>query len=1032
MIHESSARIGNRRSLALILAHCGPILLLGAMIASIYPRSVQAQEPNDWFESKVRPILVEHCYECHSGTKSKGGLLLDSKRGWSQGGQSGPAILPGDPDQSLLIQAVEYETHQMPPKGKLSDRQIETLIEWVQKGAPDPREAPLLIGGMDAQTARTWWSFQPLPNPIDTFGSEWIDQQINAKLQAAGIVPCARADARTLARRMSYDLTGLPPSPEKLRETLGHAGSDSTQITSEPSVSIAEDRFGQQIDSMLASSDYGVQWGRHWLDVVRYADTAGENTDRPVLNAWRYRNWVFDAMNRDMPFDAMVRHQIAGDQGTPEGIVATGYLAIARRFGHDIDKDMYLTFEEMIDNLGKSFLGLTIGCARCHDHKYDPVSAEDYYALYGILASSKYSFPGCEPKGQPKDMVPLLGPSQIETLRKPWQEKADLAKQAKESQQASLGQARKYLSELDPANRVAILQADVPEGAKVPFDSQEASRTIFVRPGEWIQLTVSPKGNHGADSTMVQLVIQAIGSNPNKENPNSDLTANDNTVDKKSVFWSSDALVDDFATTAFQKLGPTNQADLVSQDLGGQDLKASWYYAESTKSPELLVELRTSNGGNANIRSWSIGELPSVFANVSDSPANVWTSLAAKSLFMHPGPERPVSLVWVSPIKGQVRVHGFVQDAHPAALDGVSFLVEHWKAPKAGEVFEQMAAILQTPILDPGPAPVIPEAYATVEGTIADARVHLRGDPEKLGDIVPRRWIEILGGDPLKDPKASGRIELADWIAGHPLMARVMVNRVWQWHFGQGLVRTPNDFGSRGDQPSHPELLDQLAAQFVKSGYSIKQLHRWIMNTDAYRRSSSATAEQMLADPENRLLSHYPRRRLTAEEIRDSILACSGNLDRSYGQEHPFPAPATWTFSQHDPFNAVYATNRRSAMMMVQRQRRHPFLALFDGADPNASTPVRQTSSVPTQALYYLNDPFFHEQAAAIAKTLDANELGPAKVQSMYQRILQRPASDAQAQALLDLVERYEGAAFDAWAAAIRMLMASNEFHFID
>ena len=1011
MIHKSSSRNGNRQILALFLAQCGPVLLSGAMIASICLGVLQAQDTNDWFESKVRPIFVEHCYECHSGTKSKGGLLLDSKLGWSQGGQSGPAILPGDPDQSLLIQAVEYQTHQMPPKGKLTDLQIDTLIEWVQKGAPDPREAPILVGGMDAQTARNWWSFQPLPDPIDTFGSEWIDQQIDAKLLALGIVPCPTADARTLARRMSYDLTGLPPSPETLQDSL----------TTAP-VSIAEDRFGQQIDSMLASSDYGVQWGRHWLDVVRYADTAGENTDRPVVNAWRYRNWVFDAMNRDMPFDAMVRHQIAGDQNTSDGIIATGYLAIARRFGHDIDKDMYLTYEEMIDNLGKSFLGLSIGCARCHDHKYDPISAKDYYALYGILASSKYSFPGCEPKGQPKDMVPLLSPSQIETLRKPWQEKADLAKQAKESQQASLGQARKYLSELDPTDRIAILQADVPEGAKVPFDSQGGANTIDVQPGEWIQLTVSPKGNHGADSTMVQLVIQAIGSDPNA----------DNSVDDNTRVWSSDALVDNFSATSFQKLSPRTQAESKGVDHKGQDLRASWYYAESTKSPELLVELRTSNGGNANIRSWSVGELPSVFANVSDSPANVWTSLAAKSLFVHPGPERPVSLVWVSPIEGQVRVHGFVQDVHPAALDGVSFSVEHWKAPKAGEVFEQMAAILQTPILDPGPSPVIPEAYATVEGTIADARVHLRGDPEKPGDIVPRRWIEILGGDPLKDPKASGRIELADWIASHPLMARVMVNRVWQWHFGQGLVRTPNDFGSRGDQPSHPELLDQLAAQFVKSGYSIKQLHRWIMNTNAYRRSSSATAEQMLADPENRLLSHYPRRRLTAEEIRDSILACSGNLDRSYGQEHPFPAPATWTFSQHDPFNAVYATNRRSAMMMVQRQRRHPFLALFDGADPNASTPVRQTSSVPTQALYYLNDPFFHEQAAAIAKMLDTSKPASANVQSIYQRILQRPATDTQTQALLALVEGYEGAPIDAWAAAIRMLMASNEFHFID
>jgi len=575
MIHESSSRNGNRRILALVLAHFGPVLLSGAMIASICPGVVQAQDTNDWFESKVRPILVEHCYECHSGTKSKGGLLLDSKLGWSQGGQSGPAILPGDPDQSLLIQAVEYQTHQMPPKGKLTDLQIDTLIEWVQKGAPDPREAPILVGGMDAQTARNWWSFQPLPDPIDTFGSEWIDQQIDAKLLALGIVPCPTADARTLARRMSYDLTGLPPSPETLQEFLGTAP-----------VSIAEDRFGQQIDSMLASSDYGVQWGRHWLDVVRYADTAGENTDRPVVNAWRYRNWVFDAMNRDMPFDAMVRHQIAGDQNTSDGIIATGYLAIARRFGHDIDKDMYLTYEEMIDNLGKSFLGLSIGCARCHDHKYDPISAKDYYALYGILASSKYSFPGCEPKGQPKDMVPLLSPSQIETLRKPWQEKADLAKQAKESQQASLGQAREYLSELDPADRIAILQSDVSEGAKVPFDSQGGSKTIDVQPGEWIQLTVSPKGNHGADSTMVQLIIQAIGSDPNA----------DNSVDDNTRVWSSDALVDNFSATSFQKLSPRTQAEPKGVDHKGQDLRASWYYAESTKvlasSPRCLPTSR--------------------------------------------------------------------------------------------------------------------------------------------------------------------------------------------------------------------------------------------------------------------------------------------------------------------------------------------------------------------------------------------------------------------------------------------------------
>ena len=992
----------------------GMILIAGIAIpaqpqkAAQSGRNLSKSSKKISYAREVAPILKASCYSCHGTDSPKAGLNLATPSALIKS----TSLLKGKGAESNLIHRIKgLDGMSQMPLGfqPLSSQQIATIEQWINEGAI-----------IDQDTTKHWSYVAPskpkIPS-IKKWGKNPVDAFVFEKMLQQGYKPSPSASKETLIRRVYLDLIGIPPTVEEVRAFVADKSTNS---------------FEKVVDRLLANPHYGERQARIWLDLARYADTNGYEADAS-RTAFVFRDWVIEAFNSNMGFDQFTIKQLAGDMlanATTQDKVATGFH---RNTMHNLEggvnpaESQFNTVIDRVATTSSVWLGSTIQCARCHDHKYDPVSAEDYYALYGILASSKYSFPGCEPKGQPKDMVPLLDPSQIETLRKPWQEKADLAKQAKESQQASLGQARKYLSELDPVDRVAILQADVPEGAKVPFDSQEASKTIFVRPGEWIQLTVSPKGNHGADSTMVQLVIQAIGSNPNKDNPNSDLTANDNTVDKNAGVWSSDALVNDFATTAFQKLGPSNQADL-----GGQELKASWYYAESTKSPELLVELRTSNGGNANIRSWSIGELPSVFANVSDSPANVWTSLPAKSLFVHPGPERPVSLVWVSPIEGQVRVHGFVQDAHPAALDGVSFSVEHWKAPKAGEVFEQMAAILQTPILDPGPAPVIPEAYATVEGTIADARVHLRGDPEKLGEIVPRRWIEILGGDPLKDPEASGRIELADWIAGHPLMARVMVNRVWQWHFGQGLVRTPNDFGSRGDQPSHPELLDQLAAQFVKSGYSIKQLHRWIMNTDAYRRSSSATAEQMLADPENRLLSHYPRRRLTAEEIRDSILACSGNLDRSYGQEHPFPAPATWTFSQHDPFNAVYATNRRSAMMMVQRQRRHPFLALFDGADPNASTPVRQTSSVPTQALYYLNDPFFHEQAAAIAKTLDANEPGPAKVQSMYQRILQRPATDSQVQSLLALVERYEGAPVDAWAAAIRMLMASNEFHFID
>jgi hypothetical protein len=603
-------------------------------------------------------------------------------------------------------------------------------------------------------------------------------------------------------------------------------------------------------------------------------------------------------------------------------------------------------------------------------------------------------------------MVPLLEQAQIDQLMQPWQARVDAAKAAKDEQQAEVQKFKKSLTELETHQRVLIAESLVEEGSKVSFDSKETGKTIQVRRGELIQLTVLPNANHGADSTMVQLNVTQL--------------------DDVQAIWTSDQLVDGFANSNPSMRGP------IQQD-GNVSAVASWVYLEPTKGPELLLDKKLNNGGSDRIHSWSIGELPSAFANTSDSPVSVWTTLPAKSLFVHPGPERPVSLVWISPIDGPIQISGFVQDAHPAAgLDGVSFKLEHIAAPESGPALVQIAQVLSKAIPDSGPAPSIPVAYAVVEGTPVDAKIHLRGDPEKLGASVPRRWISILGGNPLQAPTGSGRKELADWISSHPLMARVIVNRVWQWHFGHGLVRTPNDFGSRGELPSHPELLDQLAAQFVRSGYSIKQLHRWILGTQAYKRSSVSSAAQRELDPENRLLSHYTRRRLSAEEIRDSILVCSGNLDRTVGQEHPFPPPANWTFTQHDPFNAVYPTNRRSAMLMVQRQRRHPFLALFDGADPNASTPVRQTTLVPTQALYYLNDPFFHEQSDALAKQLGDISQDNEKVQAVYLQTLQRRPSDDEAQSILEFVKLYQGTESQAWAAAIRMLMASNEFHFID
>ncbi len=732
-----------------------------------------------FFERHVRPLLVARCYQCHAGDKAGGGLSLETRTGTRRGGDGGAAVVPGRPDESLLIAAVSGSDPdwRMPPEDAgppLTPDEVGLLRAWIVAGAFDPREASARIGGMDAAAAADWWAFQPLGAATGLPTPDAIDARLDASLAARGLEVAPPADDRTFIRRATYDLIGLPPASDDVDAFLadGSSGKDA-----------------RLIERLLASPDYGVQQGRRWLDVVRYADTAGENTDRPLPHAWRYRNWVFEAVNRDLPYPDFIRLQIAGDlvaatadrAAREEGIVATGYLAIARRFGHDIDKDIHLTHEDVIDNLGKTFLGLTIGCARCHDHKYDPVSSRDYYALYGIFDSTRFSFPGCEPKGAPRDLVPLMSADEIKARMAPWRERRD-------------------------AYNAAVAAAKERSG-----------------------------------------------------------------------------------------------------------------------------------------------------------------------------------------------------DAPPEALPP-----------------------------EPGPEPVIPVAYAVAEREPRDAPLQVRGEPDKPGDVVPRRWLEVFGGPPVPPDAGSGRRELAAWIATSPLAARVIVNRVWQWHFGSGLVRTPNDFGSRGERPTHPELLDMLAAGFVAEGGRLKPLHRAIMATRAYRRASAASDELVAADPDNRWLARFSRRRLTAEEIRDTLLVASAELDRTPGEAHPFPPEATWKFTQHVPFNAVYDTTRRSAFLMVQRQRRHPFLALFDGADPNTSTPVRQTTTVPTQALYFLNDPFFHDRAAGLARRLGGSADEGARIVAGYRIAYQRPPSAAEAERAARFIAAYPGPADDRWAAWARVLLASNELLHVD
>jgi cytochrome c553 len=735
------------------------------LIAAVLLAALQDPQDLEHFEKKVRPVLVASCIPCHGPEKVKGGLRLDSRAALLKGGDSGAVFVAGHPEQSLLLKAVRQTDPDlvMPPKKtakKLPAAAIDDLAAWIKAGAPYPADAA-------ASTTRHW-AFEP----IKTAGTQ-------TSVDAFFTNHAPAADRRTLIRRATYDLTGLPPTRDEVERFVAEDSPDA---------------FAKLVDRLLDSPAYGEKWGRKWLDLVRYADTAGENSDHPAPHAWRYRNYVIDAFNRDKPYDQFLREQIAGDllaKGAPpdraaELITATGYLAVARRFGHDTDKDMHLTYEDIIDTMGKSLLGLTLGCARCHNHKYDPVTTRDYYALFGILASTRFPFPGCEPVQKPRDLVALAPTPEVAALRQ----------------------------------ELATLDAEL----------------------------------------------------------------------KRAV-------------------------------------------AEIAK-------------------------------------------------LYRPGPGDPKTLA------------------------------ERYKAARKRR--DDAAKRVPPPEF----------AYAVAEGKPADVPIQLRGEPDQPGEKVPRRNLDLLGGRPIADPKSSGRLDLAAWLTdpANPLPARVMVNRIWQGHFGKGIVETPSDFGTRGAKPADPELLDFLARRFRDGGWSVKAMHRLIMVSAWYQRASESTPVVSTTGAGIDRGAWFPRRRLDAEEIRDSLLAVSGELDRSPGRGHPFPSEDKWNYTQHNPFKAVYDSNKRSVYLMTQRIARHPFLALFDGPDTNASTSRRDVSTVPTQALYFMNDPFFHARAAAVAKNLPAER----RVDAAHRLIFQRPATESELRA----AEPFIAAA--SWEAYVRVLLASNEFIYVD
>ncbi|MSQ94722.1 MAG: DUF1553 domain-containing protein [Gemmataceae bacterium] len=799
----------------------------------------------EFFERKIRPVLVENCYNCHSAnTNSRGGLRVDDRGGLVNGGGRGPAVVPGNPEKSLLIQAVRH-THKdvkMPPKKHLTDGEIADLTQWIKDGAawPKPR-VPVSISRPNPEypkLRKEHWAWQPIrevarPSVKDAgWARDDIDRLILAKLEAKGLKPVADADPLTLIRRVTFDLTGLPPSVKEVDDFASAwqaAGAKRGEV------------FAKAVDRLLASPQFAERWGRHWLDVARYAESTGSARNLPYPHAWRYRDYVIDAFNTDKPYDQFLREQIAGDLLPDDGgkvkderLIATGFLALGMR---DVNQRFKVRFvmdniDEQIDTVTRSVLALTVSCARCHDHKFDPIPTTDYYALAGIFQSS-----------------------------------------------------------------------DLCAGLR------------------------NKMGGGGLDYYDTALLLPLSG--------------------------------------------------------------------RGTADPKLTARIEQTKAALAKVRA----DLLDLAENPDKIPA---------------GPEREKKIVAARQRVNKVQLE-LVALSDPALHGAVAYGVRDAKH-------------------------------------IGNAEIRLRGEAEKLGPSVPRGFLSIfdVAGAPKINPTTSGRLELAQWLTSdkNPLTARVLVNRAWHHLFGAGLVASVDNFGVTGDPPSHPELLDYLAARFMNDGWSVKKLVRTLVLTRAYQLGAETPAANLKTDPANRLLWRHSPRRLSAEEIRDATLAAAGKLDLTRPAGSPAKDMKVIELTNVSPEAkrleaAANQSLHRSIYLPLLRTLTPRALEIFDFAEQGMVTGSRDTTTVATQALYLLNDPFVRQQSRELAqRVLGRKEIDDAgRISLAYRLTLSRPATPKEIERATSYIADYEAAASEeksvqnprvaAWSSLCQALLASAEFRYI-
>jgi hypothetical protein len=927
---------------------CSPIYIL-LLLSGVPAAALEADL--DFFESKIRPVLVANCYECHSVEaanrgKQKGGLLLDTRDGIRKGGDTGPAVVPGNVSGSLLLKALRQEELEMPPMGKLPDEVVADFARWIETGAIDPRERAATDLKTKVIDGSDHWAFKAPRKPglPDVQASRWvrsdIDRFILHRLETRNLNPVPSASPEVLVRRIYFNLLGLPPTPDQVDEFLLASAKDQDAAVA------------RLVDSLLESPHYGERWGRHWLDVARYAeDQAHTFGVKKRANAHQYRDWVIRMFNKDLPFDEFVKLQLAGDLMEDKSddrfrkFAGLGFLGLGAQYYKNSDKAQAEADEldDTIDTVTRGFLGLTVSCARCHDHKFDPIPTTDYYALAGVFNGRRYS------------EIPLVGNEQVKAYN----------------------DEQKVIKDLESSHRSYLRGIGKQEGRKrfgeVSRYLQEAWRLVTLR-SEGVKISDEEFADKvGLHPHYVKRFREVL-----EEGRKNDLMKRLPELEG----W-HEVEVNFKEKPALETLGvPRQIVDLANQLQALVDGAAEAFAQIEAEKAEELAKARSVED-----------QLNKVIGKMEDDQ------------------KRLLKNIWFD---GHAPLYASENDAYARLL----------KAEQKAEA-DRMKAGFEN--LRKSAKPKYPVAHA-IQGGGNAMQVYIRGNPASKGEWVARGTLEILEEEPRPtDPEVArnhpfSRLDLAEAIASpqNPLTARVIVNRVWQWHFGKGLVTTSSNFGLLGEAPTHPELLDWLTVNFMENGWSLKWLHREILNSATYQLSSKLDSKNVERDGDNRYRWRFDRRRLEVEAWRDALLAISGNLDPTMG----------------GPTIALGKSNRRRTVYAsISRHELDGMLRIFDFPDANVSAASRTETTVPQQQLFVLNSEFIIDQAKAFAKRVTAeHEEVSARVDFAYRLAFGRSPSKAEvkvAEAYLTM-EKENDDKLSRWEQYCQALLASNELMYLD